>query len=195
MHFIRSLRLAMIALIPVAAISLGLATPGPNRRGCSASGGEHASNPRTCRDPRPGAFGSRPRPPAVGGSAGNRGNPGNAAGRRAGTDRRSLSARITLAPKTVVVLKGTANWDSAFDALIDSFKSLSALSTSRHQTIRQSDDRSTPPPTTLASPTLRSCRSIRIRRILTKDMSMGKSPEGKALKLSIAAPTTIWTIL
>src|ERR1700694_5763451 len=34
---------------------------------------------------------------------------------------------ITLAPKTVVLVKGNANWDSAFDTLIDSFKALSAL--------------------------------------------------------------------
>src|SRR5436190_3155437 len=35
--------------------------------------------------------------------------------------------QITLEPKTVVVLKGSATWDSAFDTLIDSFKSLAAL--------------------------------------------------------------------
>src|SRR6202035_6017674 len=35
--------------------------------------------------------------------------------------------QITLEPKTVVIMKGNANWDSAFDTLIDSFKALSAL--------------------------------------------------------------------
>ena len=34
---------------------------------------------------------------------------------------------ITLTPKKVVVLKGTANWDSAFETLMDSFKALTAL--------------------------------------------------------------------
>jgi Bacterial transcription activator, effector binding domain. len=34
---------------------------------------------------------------------------------------------FTLEPKKVVVIKGTANWDSAFDTLIDSFKALTAL--------------------------------------------------------------------
>src|SRR6202011_2443510 len=34
---------------------------------------------------------------------------------------------ITLTPKTVVMVKGTANWDSAFETLIDSLKTLSAL--------------------------------------------------------------------
>src|SRR5262249_27671906 len=34
---------------------------------------------------------------------------------------------ITLEGKKVVVAKGNANWDSAFDTLIDSFKALNAL--------------------------------------------------------------------
>src|SRR4029079_5718791 len=34
---------------------------------------------------------------------------------------------FTLAPKKVVVIKGTANWDAAFDTLIESFKALTAL--------------------------------------------------------------------
>ena len=32
-----------------------------------------------------------------------------------------------LAAKTVVVLKGSANWDSAFETLVNSLKTLSAL--------------------------------------------------------------------
>src|ERR1700694_5373099 len=34
---------------------------------------------------------------------------------------------ITLTQKPVVIIKGNANWDSAFDTLMESFKSLSAL--------------------------------------------------------------------
>ena len=34
---------------------------------------------------------------------------------------------ITLSPKKVVIAKGTANWDSAFDTLVDSFKALGGL--------------------------------------------------------------------
>jgi effector-binding domain-containing protein len=34
---------------------------------------------------------------------------------------------ITLSPKKVVIAKGTANWDSAFDTLVDSFKALHGL--------------------------------------------------------------------
>src|SRR5436305_1604605 len=34
---------------------------------------------------------------------------------------------ITLMAKTAVILKGSANWDSAFETLIDSFKKISGL--------------------------------------------------------------------
>jgi hypothetical protein len=34
---------------------------------------------------------------------------------------------FTLEPKKVVVIKGTANWDAAFDTLIDAFKALTAV--------------------------------------------------------------------
>jgi effector-binding domain-containing protein len=34
---------------------------------------------------------------------------------------------ITLTPKTAVILKGSANWDSAFETLTDSFKKISGL--------------------------------------------------------------------
>src|SRR5207247_6872043 len=34
---------------------------------------------------------------------------------------------FALEPKKVVVMKGTANWDAAFDTLIDSFKALTAV--------------------------------------------------------------------
>ena len=35
--------------------------------------------------------------------------------------------QITLEPKKVVIMKGTANWDSAFDTLMESFKTLTTL--------------------------------------------------------------------
>jgi effector-binding domain-containing protein len=89
---------------------------------------------------------------------------------------------ITLEAKKVVIAKGTANWDSAFDTLIDSFKSLNGLLTK--QNIKPSgnvmivytatDDTGF---TYLAEiPVDQDVKN------LAKDMSMGKSPEGKALK-------------
>ena len=89
---------------------------------------------------------------------------------------------FALEPKKVVVVKGTANWDSAFDTLIDSFKALTALLDK--QGIKpagnvmivytSTDDNGF---TFLAEiPVEQDPKN------LTKDMSIGKSPDGKALK-------------
>jgi len=90
--------------------------------------------------------------------------------------------QFSLESKKVVVMKGTANWDAAFDTLIDSFKALTALLDK--QGIKRAgnvmivytstDDTGF---TFLAQiPVDQDVKS------LAKDMSMGKSPEGKALK-------------
>ena len=90
---------------------------------------------------------------------------------------------FTLAPKNVVIMKGTANWDAAFDTIIGSFKALTALPTSRassRQAIRcrlHLDRRHR-----LYVPGRNSGRQE--PKNLAKNMSMGKSPEGKALKFA-----------
>ncbi|KRR03437.1 GyrI-like domain-containing protein [Bradyrhizobium valentinum] len=89
---------------------------------------------------------------------------------------------FTLEPKKVVVMKGTANWDAAFDTLIDAFKALTALldkqgikATGNSMIVYTSTDDTGF--TFLAQlPVDQDVKS------LTKDISMGKSPEGKALK-------------
>ena len=90
--------------------------------------------------------------------------------------------QITLEPKSVVMLKGNANWDSAFDTLIDSFKSLSALLDK--QGIKASGN-----PMIVYTSTddtgftfLAELPVDQDPKNLTKVMSMGKSPDGKALK-------------
>jgi effector-binding domain-containing protein len=89
---------------------------------------------------------------------------------------------ITLEPKKVVIAKGNANWDSAFDTLIDSFKALTALldkqgikpAGNAMIVYTSTDDTGF---TFLAEiPVEQDPKS------LAKDMSMGKSPDGKALK-------------
>jgi effector-binding domain-containing protein len=89
---------------------------------------------------------------------------------------------ISLAPKTVVILKGSANWDSAFETLIDSFKSLAALldkqgikpSGNSMIVYTSTDD---------AGFTFQAEIPVdQEPKNLTKAMSMGKSPDGKALK-------------
>ncbi|MGJ5082768.1 GyrI-like domain-containing protein [Bradyrhizobium sp. HKCCYLS3013] len=89
---------------------------------------------------------------------------------------------IKLEAKKVVLVKGTANWDNAFDTLIDSFKSLSA--TLDKQGIKpagngmivytSTDDTGF---TFLAEMPIE-----QEPKTLGKGMSIGQSPEGKALK-------------
>src|SRR5882762_1866904 len=90
--------------------------------------------------------------------------------------------QITLEPKKVVITKGTANWDSAFDTLIESFKSLTALLDK--QGINPSGN-----PMIVYTSTddtgFTFMAEIPVEqdpKNLTKDMSIGKSPDGKALK-------------
>jgi effector-binding domain-containing protein len=89
---------------------------------------------------------------------------------------------ITLTPKTVVMVKGTANWDSAFETLIDSFKSLTALLDKQgikpagNAMIVYTSTDDTGFTFQAEIPVDQEPKN------LTKTMSMGKSPDGKALK-------------
>ena len=89
---------------------------------------------------------------------------------------------ITLEAKKVVTIKGTANWDSAFETLIDSFKALTALidkqgikSAGNVMIVYTSTD-DTGFTYIAAIPVSQDVKN------LAKNMSMGQSPEGKALK-------------
>jgi len=90
--------------------------------------------------------------------------------------------QFTLEPRKVVVMKGTATWDAAFDTLIDSFKALTALldkqgikATGNSMIVYTSTDDS-------GFTFLAQIPVDQEPKNLTKDMSIGKSPEGKALK-------------
>ena len=89
---------------------------------------------------------------------------------------------ITLTQKPVVIIKGNANWDSAFDTLIESFKSLSALLDK--QGIKPSGNSMIVYTSTddTGFTYLAEMPVDQDPKNLTKDMSIGKSPEGKALK-------------
>jgi effector-binding domain-containing protein len=89
---------------------------------------------------------------------------------------------ITLTPKTAVVLKGSASWDSAFETLTDSFKKIASLldkqgikpSGNSMIVYTSTDDNGF---TYLAEiPVDQEPKN------LPKDVSMGKTPDGKALK-------------
>jgi effector-binding domain-containing protein len=90
--------------------------------------------------------------------------------------------QITLEPKKVVIIKGTANWDSAFDTLIESFKSLTALLDK--QGIKPAGN-SMIVYTSTDDTGFTFMAEIPVEqdpKNLTKDMSIGKSPDGTALK-------------
>ena len=165
----RPFRLAMVALVPVAAISLGfaaaLAQPAPTPAPPAASTPATPARPGPVSQPSDRSTGSRGgEPPAPVQTA----DP--------------FGEEITLTPKTVVVIKGTANWDSAFDTLVESLKSLSALLDK--QGIKPSGNSMIVYTSTddTGFTYLAEIPVDQEPKNLTKAMSMGKSPDGKALK-------------
>lgn len=88
----------------------------------------------------------------------------------------------TLTAKTVVIAKGTATWDSAFETLIDSFKALTAVLDK--QSIKPSGNAMIVYTSTDDSgfTYLAQWPVDQEPKNLPKDMSIGKSPDGKALK-------------
>jgi effector-binding domain-containing protein len=159
-------RLVMTTLLPFAAMALGL--DGALAQAPSASPAPTVTaTPAPMASPAPVASPSAA-PPAAAEAPVQTADP--------------FGEEIMLSPKTVVVLKGNANWDSAFDALIDSFKSLSALLDK--QGIKPSGN-----PMIVYTSTddtgftyLAEIPVDQDPKNLTKPMSMGKSPDGKALK-------------
>ena len=181
----------MLALIPITAISLGSAlaqSPAP-----AASPAAAAESPTTAPTPSP-APTPAPAPaatpaPAASPSAAPSTPPAAAETPAAPPEAAApvqtadpFGEEIALTPKTVVVLKGNANWDSAFDTLMDSFKSLSALLD------KQGIKRAGNPMIVYTSTDdtgftyLAEIPVEQDPKNLAKDMSMGKSPDGKALK-------------
>jgi effector-binding domain-containing protein len=89
---------------------------------------------------------------------------------------------ITLAPKAVLTFNGKANWDSAFDTLMDSFRQLTALldkqgikSSGNSMIVYTSTDDT-------GFTFLAEIPVDQEPKSLPKAMSIGKSPDGKALK-------------
>ena len=89
---------------------------------------------------------------------------------------------VTLEAKKVVTVKGNANWDSAFETLIDSFKALTALldkqgiKSAGNVLIVYTSTDDTGFTYIAAIPVSQDVKN------LGKNMGMGQSPEGKALK-------------
>jgi effector-binding domain-containing protein len=167
---LRHFCLALAALTPAAAFSLGFdaaraqsppATPSPSVSASPTPAPSAVPAPAT--SPAPSAA-QTPAPPAAVQTA----DP--------------FGEAITLEPKKVLMVKGNANWDNAFDTLIDSFKVLSALLD------KQGLKRSGNPMIVYTSTDdtgftfLAEIPVDEEPKTLAKDMSIGKSPDGKALK-------------
>jgi effector-binding domain-containing protein len=198
MIFRRYLRFAMVAQILVApisaaAVSLGvapaLAQVPPQSSGTPATPAPVETNtppPVTTTTPTPASTPPAPPPPpaetkspADSPAAAESPAPPPAASVQTADP---FGEQTVLAPKKVVILKGNANWDSAFDTLIESFKTLSGLLD------KQSITRAGNPMIVYTSTDdtgftyLAEIPVDQEPKNLTKDMSIGKSPEGKALK-------------
>jgi effector-binding domain-containing protein len=185
MNCLRSFRLAMIALVPAAAISLGLGPALAQSPAPAAPAASAPSTPTPAATPAPAptagpATSPSATPAAPPATAETPATPPSAAAPVQTAD--PFGEEIMLAPKTVVILKGSANWDSAFDTLIDSFKTLSTLLDK--QNIKPAGN-----PMIVYTSTddagftfLAEIPVDQEPKNLTKAMSMGKSPEGKALK-------------
>src|SRR5271168_2042048 len=106
----RFFRIALFALVPIATMTLSAAraqSPAPSTPAPSAT-----PAPPPAETKSPGDLPSTA-PPAPAPAPVQAADP--------------FGEEITLTPKTVIITKGTANWDTAFDTLIESLKTLSAV--------------------------------------------------------------------
>ena len=182
----RFCRLALVVLIPAATMSFGPSvalaqTPSP------APAASASPSPAPSASPSPAASAS-PAPAASPSPAASAApSPAAPAPAAAATPAPVQTAdpfglETTLEPKKVVMVKGTANWDSAFDTLVDAFKALNALLDK--QGIKHAGN-SMIVYTSTDDTGFTFLAEIPVEqdpKNLTKDMSIGKSPEGKALK-------------
>ena len=182
----RFCRLALVVLIPAATMSFGPSvalaqTPSP------APAASASPSPAPSASPSPAASAS-PAPAASPSPAASAApSPAAPAPAAAATPAPVQTAdpfglETTLEPKKVVMIKGTANWDSAFDTLVDAFKALNALLDK--QGIKHAGN-SMIVYTSTDDTGFTFLAQIPVEqdpKNLTKDMSIGKSPEGKALK-------------
>ncbi|AUC94072.1 AraC family transcriptional regulator [Bradyrhizobium sp. SK17] len=178
MNRISTLRAALFALLPLAAIALA----SPAAAQSPAASPAPAASPSPTPTPTPSATPVPPpaetKSPADSPAASQSPTPPAAPVQTADP----FGEPFTLEPKKVVMLKGTANWDSAFDALIEAFKQLTALldkdgiKASGNPMIVYTSTDDTGFTFIAEIPVDQDVKN------LGKSMSMGNSPDGKALK-------------
>ena len=171
----RFFRIAMIVLIPAAAISMSFADALAQAPAPAAPTPAAPATPAP-ETPAPATPAPATPPPAAQAPA----TPAPAAPPVQTAD--PFGEEITLTPKTAVVLKGSANWDSAFETLIDSFKKISGLLDK--QGIKPSGN-SMVVYTSTDDNGFTFQAEIPVDqepKNLPKDIGIGKTPDGKALK-------------
>jgi effector-binding domain-containing protein len=169
MNYSRFFRLTPVVLIAVALISAGAFAQSPATPTPAAPATPAPETPAPAAPPAP----ATP-PPAAAAPA----TPAPAPVQTADP----FGEETTLTAKTAVVLKGSANWDSAFETLIESFKKISSLldkqgikPAGNSMIVYTSTDDN-------GFTYLAEIPVDQEPKNLPKDMSIGKSPDGKALK-------------
>ncbi|MBR0988170.1 GyrI-like domain-containing protein [Bradyrhizobium liaoningense] len=192
---LRFRRLALAALIPAAALSLGLSgvlaqtpSPAPAASASPSPAPSASPAPAASASPAPAVTPSPAPSPAASASPAPTNSPSPAASAPAAATPAPVQTadpfglETTLEAKKVVMVKGTANWDSAFDTLIDAFKALNTLLDK--QGIKHAGNAMIVYTSTddTGFTFLAEIPVEQDPKNLSKDMSIGKSPEGKVLK-------------
>ncbi|MCS3498491.1 effector-binding domain-containing protein [Bradyrhizobium japonicum] len=188
----RFCRLVLLALIPAATMSFGVPsalaqTPGPAPAASASPSPAPSASPAPAASTAPAPAGAPSPAPSPAASASPSPAPAAPPPAAAATPAPVQAAdpfglETTLEPKKVLMVKGTANWDSAFDTLIDAFKALNTLLDK--QGIKPAGN-SMIVYTSTDDTGFTFLAEIPVEqdpKNLPKDMSIGKSPEGKALK-------------
>ncbi|MGY4232754.1 effector-binding domain-containing protein [Bradyrhizobium sp. USDA 4449] len=183
-------RLALAALIPAAALSLGLSgalaqtpSPAPAASVSPSPAPSATPSPAASASPAPAATPAPAPSPAASASPSPATPPPAAAATPAPVQTADPFGQETmLEARKVLMVKGTANWDTAFDTLVDAFKSLNAVLDK--QGIKHAGN-SMIVYTSTDDTGFTFFAELPVDqdpKNLPKDMSIGKSPEGKALK-------------
>ena len=186
MNRISNFRAVMVALVPMVAITLVGAALAQSPAPSASPAASPSASPAPATTPAPAASAVPVPPPAETKSPAD--PPATAQSPSPPPPAASVQTadpfgeEFTLAPKKVVVMKGTANWDAAFDTLIESFKALTALldkqgikASGNSMIVYTSTDDN-------GFTYLAQIPVDQEPKNLAKNMSMGNSPEGKALK-------------
>jgi effector-binding domain-containing protein len=175
MKLVSTFRMALVALLPLAAMAYPAAAQSPAASPAPAASPTPVPTPSATPVPPP----AETKSPADSPAASQSPTPPPAAPVQTADP---FGEPFTLEPKKVLMLKGSANWDSAFDALIEAFKQLTAqvnkenIKPSGNPMIVYTSTDDTGFTFIAEIPVDQDVKN------LGKSMSMGNSPDGKALK-------------